>query len=446
MRDIVLVSAGLLAALVGLGRPVFGLLTFAFLGFTNPHSFTWGFGRTFPLSQVVAISTILGMVVSSERKGLPHQRETWILIFLWGMFAVSSIFAFYPDAAYGQLIQISKVLFMIVMAMIIINNENRFQSLMRVMGYSLGLYALKGGIFAIVSGGGYMVWGPEGSFLEANNSIGLALAMNIPILLGLLKIERNKWLRLILMAMLVFSYPAIVCTYSRGAWIGMAMVTILSVLKSRKKFITVAAAGLAAVVLQAVLPQIAPEQLRYRYDQLVEYQDESSAQSRFWNWEFCRRIGMARPLTGGGFKFTSIENYQRYYPEFLERWPGSQWSCHSTWLSIFGEHGFPGAILWLALLVSCFLSLRQIRAYGRAASEKSQYVQYADMIQSSMVAFLVVGTFVDAAYFDVFYYLVAFIVILKGLMEPALNEMRSLARVNALNVSRRLAGQFEARP
>jgi probable O-glycosylation ligase (exosortase A-associated) len=309
----------------------------------------------------------------------------------------------------------------------------------------LGFFALKGGLFAIVSGGSYIVYGPQDSFLEANNSIGLALAMNIPVLLHLLKIERDKRLRLILKTMLFFSYPAIVCTYSRGAWIGMVMVTILCMLKSRKKFIMVAVAGLVGIILQTVVPQIAPDRLVNRYDQLVDYKDESSAQSRFWNWEFCKRIGMARPLTGGGFNFTSIENYQRYYPEFLERWPGSQWTCHSTWLSIFSEHGFPGAILWLALLLCCFLSLRQIRAYGRADPERCRYAQYADMIQSSMVAFLVVGTFLDAAYFDFFYYLVAFIVILKEIMAPAMNEMKSLARANALGALSPFQGQLQAR-
>src|ERR1700704_3181482 len=102
MRDITLVAAVLIAAFVGFSRPAFGMLTFAFLGFLNPQSFTWGFGRTFPLSQVVAISTILGTLCSSEPKRFPNQRETWLLVLLWGMFAVSSFFAFYPDEAFPR--------------------------------------------------------------------------------------------------------------------------------------------------------------------------------------------------------------------------------------------------------------------------------------------------------------------------------------------------------
>src|SRR5262245_55448793 len=321
MRDTILVSAVFIAALIGFRRPAFGMLTFAFLGFFNPPAYMWSFGRTLPLSQVVAISTILGVFLSSGRKMLPNQRETWILILLWGTFAFSSIFAFYPDEAYRRLIGVSKILLMIVLAMVVIISEERLHSLVRVIGYSLGFYGLKGGIFAVLSGGGYIVYGPEESFLEANNSIGLALVMNIPVLLYLLKTERQKWLRWLLKGMLLFSYPAIVCTYSWWAWLGMVMVTILSVLKSRRKFLTVAFAGLVAVILQNVVPQIAPDRLAHRYDQLVDYKDEGSAQSRFWNWEFCRRIGMARPLTGGGFNFSSIENYERFYPEFLMQWP-----------------------------------------------------------------------------------------------------------------------------
>ncbi len=435
MRDIILVFGVLAAALVGFRRPAFGMLTFAFLGFFNPHSFMWGFGRTFPLSQIVAISTILGALFSSERKKFPNQRETWLLVLLWGMFALSSFFAFYPDEAYPRLIGVSKILLMIVVGMVVINSEERLHSLIRVIGYSLGFYALKGGLFSVASGGGYIVYGPEESFLEANNAIGLALAMNIPILLYLLKTEQNNWLRRILKTMLFFSYPAIVCTYSRGAWIGMVVVTLLSVLKSKRKFTTVASSALAVIVLVTVLPLIAPERLFNRYDDLVEYKDESSAQSRFWNWEFCKRIGMERPLTGGGFNFTSIENYERYYPEFLERWPGKQWTCHSTWLTVFGEHGFPGATLWLALLGCCFSSLRQIRRYGRSNSDRIRYAYYADMIQNSLIGYIVIGTFLDVAYFDFFYYLVACIVILKGLTAPDSSKMKSPVRANILSTA-----------
>jgi putative inorganic carbon (HCO3(-)) transporter len=410
-----LLVAVVMASLVALRRPSFGFLTFAFLGFAVPQSFTWGFGRTFPFSQIVAASTIAGLFMSSERKTLAMHRETVLLILLWAFFGVSTLSALYHTEALEQFLLVSKVLLMTIVATLVINTEEKLNSLIRIVGYSLGFYGFKGGLFAIVSGGALIVWGPEDSFLYANNSIGLGLAMNIPILLYLLKIEQSARLRWVLRSMLLFTYPAIVCTYSRGAWLGMVVVTVMSVLKSRKKFFAIGLAGVVILVLQVFSPQITPDRLQERYATLVNYEEDASAQSRLWNWEFCKRVGIARPLSGGGFNLYRLESYANFYPEFLERWPGKVWSCHSSWLSLFAEHGIPGFVVWFTLLIATVRTLRQIRAYGRATG-KLHLLTFVDMIQNSLAAYFVVGTFIDAAYFDIFYYFIAFTIIQKGMV------------------------------
>jgi probable O-glycosylation ligase (exosortase A-associated) len=414
MRDSILLAAVAMASLFALRRPSFGLLTFAFLGFVGPQSYMWGFGRTFPFSQLVAVSTILGLFASSERKTLPIHRETLLLILLWAYFGVSTLSALYPAEASEQLLLVSKVFLMILVATLVINTEEKLNSLIRIVGYSLGFYGFKGGLFAILSGGAFIVWGPEDTFLYANNSIGLALAMNIPVLLYLLKVEQASWLRWILRSMLLLTYPAIICTYSRGAWLGMIMVTAMSLFKSRRRFVAIVLAGLVVLAVQ-IGPRIAPDRLHQRYDSLVNYEEDSSAQSRFWNWEFCKRVGLAHPLSGGGFNLYRLESYANFYPEFLTQWPGKVWSCHSTWLTLFAEHGLPGFVIWFTLLICCLRSLRQIRAYGKSAG-RLQLLNFVDMVQNSLVAYFVVGTFIDAAYFDIFYYFVAFIIIQKGMI------------------------------
>ena len=322
-------------------------------------------------------------------------------------FWVVNSFALYPEQALERYINISKIILMVVVATILINSTDKLFSLVRVIGYSLGFYGLKGGIFAIATGGGMTVWGPENSFLYANNSIGLALGMNIPILLYLLKYERRPLARWLLKAMLLFTYPAIICTYSRGAWIGMVMVTVMCVVKSRKKFIGVGIAGFAVVLFGSVAPLFAPENLVQRYDDLRNYDTEVSAQSRLWNWEFCKRVGLARPLVGAGFDFYTIESYAKFYPEFQERWPGKVWSCHSTWLTVLGEHGIVGFTMWLCLTMCCWMTLSRMRYVTRDAPNKIEIIDFTNMIKSSMIAYFVIGTFIDAAYFDLFYYLVA---------------------------------------
>jgi probable O-glycosylation ligase (exosortase A-associated) len=415
MRDIIVVSFVLVAALVALRRPAFGLLSFVFLGFFSPHSYTWSLGRTIPLSMIVAIATILGLVVSPEPKRLPAQREMILLILLWLIFGLSTFFAIYPDLAYGPLIDISKILLMIVVATVIINSKERLDCLIKVISYSLGFYALKCGVSTVIGGGDFLVYGPELSFLYANNSIGLALAINIPLLYYLYRSESNYWVRRVQQAMMLFSLPAILFTYSRGAWLGLGMAVALLFLRMKRKFLLVTSIGVVAAGLTSVHPYITPDRLVNRYDQLVNYERDDSAESRFWNWEFCRRVGTAR-LTGGGFSFQSQENYEKYYPEFLERWPGKTWSCHSIWFTMLGNHGFLGLTFWVVLIVSSLMSLRRLRLIGQLEAKHSWLVPFAQSVQISFAVFMVIGTFLDAAYFDLLYYLVAMVVIAKGLV------------------------------
>src|SRR5262249_48366683 len=413
MRDILLIAIVVLCCFVALGRPVFGILAFIGFGFLNPQSMTWGVGQTFRHSLFVSLSTIVGYFLCSEPKRFPSQRESLLLLALWSVFAVSTVFAIYPDLSLERLIYVSKILLMVFLATSLINTEHRLHLALYAIALPVGFFGLKGGLFAVATGGSYIVMGPEGSFIASNNAIGLALDMNIPLLLYLSKIETRRWLREIMRAMLILSYPAIICTLSRGAWLGLATVTLLIILKSKYKSFLVPLTGILAIILLPLLPQMLPERVMNRYDDLANYQEEASAQSRFWNWEFCKRVGLANPLTGGGFEFQSTETYALYFPEFMARWPGKNWTCHSTWYLIFGAQGFPGLVLLLSLIGSCFISLRYIGSYGTTHADVSWVCQCADMLQIAFCSFIVVGTFYDAVAFDMFYYLVGIVILLK---------------------------------
>jgi probable O-glycosylation ligase (exosortase A-associated) len=418
MRNLLLTAIVLGFTSMAVFRPHVGILFFTWLAFFYPQSYAWS---TLPLSQIVAAGTMAGWVLSKEAKGLPLSRESILLLCLWGIFGFSTLFAFYPDLAFVRLMYVSKILLMVFLTMVLIKDRSRLDTLLRVIAFSIGFIGLKGAVFVLATGGEEMVWGPEGSFLRANNIIGLALVMNIPLLYYLAKIETRPWLRKITIAMLWGSYPAVICTYSRGAWLGLVVVTGLLFLRIKRKLLALSMLGLLAVIgATGALSGLLPERLFTRYEQLENYQEEDSAESRFWSWEFCRRIGFARPLTGGGFDFPNWRLYREYYPEFAQRWGEYKtWSCHSSPLSMFGEHGFPGMIVWLSLLACCFGSLRSMGVYGKFNAEYAWLVPFAVAIRAALVAYLVVGTFIDAAYFDMLYYVIALVIIAKEIVRVA---------------------------
>ncbi len=428
MRDIILIGIVIVTALVAIKRPVFGILAFLCFGIISPQSMVWEYGRGFPLAMLTAIGTILGLLFWREPKSLPKHREVFLLMALWLSFAISTPLAIYPEEAFDRLVHVSKILLMVFITMMIINNETRLQLMIKTIGLSLGALGFKGGIFALVTAGSLMVFGPDLGFLSSNNMIGLALAMNVPLLVYLLRRESHPYLRWLIRGMIVLSYPAVVCTFSRGAWIGLGAATALLVLKGKRKFLMVTVLALATVL---AIPYL-PDRVSNRYDDLKNYQEESSAVSRLWNWEFCKRVGLAHPLHGGGFNFYSLESYARYYPEFLERWPGKVWTCHSTWMTILGEHGILAFLLWISLLLSALFSLRRLVTLARDRPDREWAVAFAKCLQIAIVTYLIVATFVDAGYFDMFYELLASIVIAKEILRREITQEAAKARAAKL--------------
>ena len=151
--------------------------------------------------------------------------------------------------------------------------------------------------------------GTELSWLSSNNSIGLALSINIPILYYLAKIDKNKLVRGLSVVMFILCIPAILGTFSRGAYLGMGAATFMIMARHKRKELSVLAFFLLAAVLVVAHGRILPDTVGDRVGELVEYETEASAESRFWNWEFCWRVGNARPFTGGGFEFINQRRF-----------------------------------------------------------------------------------------------------------------------------------------
>lgn len=421
MRDSLVVLLVLTFALVALRRPFFGLMGYVFIGILSPHSFSWGFARTFPLALIVASGIFIGLALSSESKRIPLRSETIILLLLWILFAISTIAAQSKELlglqenAQDGFIFFSKIFLMWIASIVLITTQDRLKIFLKVIALSLGFFAVKGGFFAIISGGSQMVWGPSQSYLHSNNAIGLAMAMNVPLLYYLQKFEEKIWLRWIMRTMIVFSYPAVICTFSRGAWLGLVTGTgwIIFKHKFRAPLIILGCLGLL-VGLLFLGTQFVPDRVVARFDDLRNYEEEGSAVSRFWNWEFCIRVGTANPFSGEGFNFYNTGAYFQYFPEFIEKYGSEKvWSCHSMWFTILAEHGVVAFLAWVFLWVSVFLSLRKIGSSSKLAEESPFILAVADMLKGAFLVCLVIGTFLDTAYFELIFSLIAVVVILK---------------------------------
>ena len=210
---------------------------------------------------------------------------------------------------------------------------------------------------------------------------------------------------------------SVVLSYSRGALLGLVALLLVWALKSKYK--VTAAIGFALVLL--VIFAAAPGAWIERMQTLREApESDPSAMSRIHAWQFARDLAKDHPFFGGGFQtFTEPLFAQYSLPVTDVHGP------HSIYFQMLGEHGFPGLIIFLTLIVSCYLSCRKLIRRFSLGPSPGYLPEYARMVQLSLIPFLVSGAFLGRAYFDLFYQLIATVIILKGFARDELAHFSS---------------------
>jgi len=418
MRDVIVLAIVLGSVPVCLVNPYCGVLMWYWVTYFNPHRFTWSFAYDFPVAMVVAGPTLLGTLFAKKSFRALLCIESVLLMSLWAWFALSYIHAQgvplfaanMPDAAY-EMSHVSKIfLFTFVMIMLVTTKE-RIRGVILMTAGSLGLLAVKGALFGLRTDGGSRVWGPPDSFLADNNAFGLALNMCLPLLFFLAREEKNRWMRLALRITFGCTVLVVLLTYSRGALLGLGVVMASIILRTRHKLLAICLAGVTAAFVLAA----APDAWMHRMSGFMKGDLDASAEQRLVSWGTSWRFSHDYPITGGSFDvLPNVDVFQRYEPRplplgFLSSGP------HSIYFQLLADQGYVGLGIFLSLIGSCFWTLWRVKRGARLIPSAAYLASYADMIQISILGFMVSGAFLGFVYLDVIYEMIGAAVVLKML-------------------------------
>lgn len=430
MRDILLFGIIFSFLPVCFIRPWVGILVFAWLSYMNPHRLTWTSAYDFPFAKIVAIVTILGLLFNKDRMPLPKTREVIIMVLLGIYFTATNYFAFNPDAAWFQWEKVIKILIMTLVTMILINNPKKLKYLVMVIVFSIGFFGIKGTIFSLATGGQFIIYGPMDSFMYDNNDMALALNMILPMLFFLSRNEENHQMKIIFKFSFVMCFIAVIFTYSRGGFLTLAVVSALLFLKSKYKAVAILVVLLGVTVATSYIPQ----QWFERIETIKTYEEDRSAMGRINAWWTAYNMAKDKPLTGGGFEAFNWKAFDRYAPD-----PGNIHDVHSIYFEILGEHGFVAFGLFTALILFTLSTAKKLKSLS-AQNENLRWVTvYSDMFIVSLLAFMIGGLFLGRAYFDLFYHIVAMVVITKVLLEKEMSRTASVSIKNKKTTSRHIA-------
>lgn len=387
-------------------RPALGVMVFTWISLMNPHRLTYGPAFDFQFAALIAIVTLAAIVITKPQTYFPRTAVTGVLLAFCAWMTLTSFFALEPDLVWREWNRVIKTMFMVFVSVVVLKSEKDIKQFSWVVALSLGIYGLKGGIFVLMSGGSYKVYGPSGSYIEENNGMALALVATLPLIWYLRNQVKNRLLSLGMLAMTIFTAISAVGSYSRGALIGGAAMLGFLWFKSKNK----AATGVAVFAMVLIVALVMPSQWFERMNTIDDYQQDASAMGRINAWHFAVNVATHNVL-GGGFNVFQPRQFLIYAPD-----PLAYHVAHSIFFQVLGDHGFVGLIMFVTLLVCTWRTGTRVIKFCGDAPELKWASDLARMTQVCVIGYTVSGAFLSLAYFDLYYDFIVILVALEKLL------------------------------
>lgn len=392
-----LILLGFLASLCGLAiiRPMAGVVAFECFSFMNPQQETYGLTGAVPVALVAALATVIGCLVNREPKRFPVNATTVLIICFVLQATISTILAQGPSTVvipvYTDLVKSFGFLLLIAA---LLTNRRRIHVLIWAMVLTLGYYGVKGGLFTILTAGNNHVYGPPNSIIGDNNQLAVALLTVLPMMNFLRLQSAHRFVRIGLLIAMMLTVIAVLGTYSRGGLLALVAMSAFLWWNSKGRL----RSGVMIAVGLVVGISLMPAQWVERMDTIQHFHQDASADSRLLVWRQAFGIAVANPLTGAGFKATASPSVlHRYYPGAHQR------ATHSIWFQIVSQGGFPLLFIFIALAVTSAINLRRVRWRTKRDPTLRWINDLCRMLEVSMIAFLVGGSFLSLGYYSLYY-------------------------------------------
>src|SRR4051794_25716671 len=365
-------------------KPYVGILLWYWISLMNPHRLTYGFASSIPFALLVAVVTLGSLLFMhpEEPKTPPRDRTTFLLVALMIWISITSLVGRgVPDDILNVWAEPEKMLLMTIVAYTLTNTRERFDQLVLVYVLSIAFFRFKGGVFSLLHGGSFRVYGPPNSKIADNNDIGCALSMIVPLLFYLGQRYTNPHLKWPLRALIGFTIIGALFTYSRAAMLAIGAMMSVLWLRTRHKV----AIGLAVVVTLAGVLQFAPATWFNRLQTIENYQDDGSAQSRLYMWQLSWAMALKHPITGAGFNWSYNANWVNRELAGTDVAPMVKpRAVHSIWFKMMSMHGFVGLALFISFFVLLGMNAQWVIRRTRGRSDLAWANNFARMLQASL--------------------------------------------------------------
>ncbi|MCG3135600.1 MAG: hypothetical protein HMLKMBBP_03321 [Planctomycetes bacterium] len=421
MRALIVTALAGLAIPLAFVSPILGLLAYCWLSYMRPQELAFGIAHI-SFGLYVAIALFLGIYVRMKWDFFRLNRVTLALLGVWAVWGVSTYFAYDRSLALEGLDRITTVVLIGLVATGLCTTPERVKWFAVAIAGSLAFHGVKKGLWGVASGGSRDL-NMIGGMMSGNNENATALNMALPFLVCWAAGEKRQWKRWALWGAAALTTVAIICTYSRGGFLGLAAGAAVLAWRSRHRMLVLTAGVPVAVALFATL---APQEFLDRIGGIDDAsRTDLSAMYRLRLWEVAWNIGLAEPWTGIGPRCFLTEQMKFPRPADLP-----QLEVHSTWFELVSTVGFTGLAAYVAMLWAGFstsgvvLRETKLRDAGSHDARLDGYRAIAVASQAGLAAYTVSCTFGSLAHFDLPYHIACVAACNLAVMRTEAERMR----------------------
>jgi len=426
MRDLMVLCFMLLMVPMAASNAFIAYMLWCWFNLISVISYLYGFMAGIPYVQLFAIITLFA-ILSNRDKPKPIFKMNRTLV-LWVIFSLHSIvvasMAFDGIPRNIEILDtiLKSVLFCLVMPMIV-NSRFRIHVFVIIIVLGLSFHGLIDGLKFLASGGTHLARGLER--FGDNNNFAVIMAMVIPMALYLYKYTQMKWMKLGFLAVTLLTIFSVIATRSRGGMLTLIIIGIWMLVRSKRKVVGTAS-FLGCIVLVVAM---APAEWSARMNTVQNANEDSSFMTRVAVWKKSTAIALDYPFVGGGFyAVQSPPTFAKYRTAqglmgFIDTPDPYSFAAHSIYFQVIGDMGFLGFFIYILILMNTFVTNAEINRLAKLQDGILMWaIDLANMLAASLVAFMVGGALLSAAYTEVVFMIITLMETIKQVLLSTKNQ------------------------
>ena len=404
-------AAGSVAAISR--RPVYGLMTYVGVFYIHPPSRWWGQGLLFEVRWALLAAGVALLSTWIHRPAGPTAQVTksgafWGLVFFIAWISIQTFWAA-DGAAHAEFLSYY-LKFLVVVYLFCRCIETEQDLRLILWSHVLGCFYL--GWIAYTSYGGGRFEGFGGPGINEANAASMQLVTGI-IVAGALFLASGLAAKALLVGILPFIVNAVVATISRSGFLAAAVGGLIFNLFTPARYrVRVGLASILGLVLFAMLTNpiywARMATLKYKGEDI---QGVDTGDDRLELMDAQWRMFTAHPLGCGHMCTTYLS------PSYLDaaRLSEGARSSHNTFMTMLVDHGIPGGLLYLAMLI--WIARGLLTAFRRLRGTDGLLPVVLPALAAVFAAITVGDLFVQYPKFEARFWFVSLLIVLLHLSE-----------------------------